>query len=433
MGNRRGVLVLSLGALLCTGLLSFVFPTADGDPRLGRAKEELQILFENRVELLLIDARRTLDATLAEDGAAAGPASCLSDDEADRFLDMANDVIKAFWEANPPKVGVSPNERFGEASPIVYEPFRNFLNSEEWLGVLRAELPESVLAVWLSNQAERTVRLEESLVSMLEARVSQALCLRPEEREEIRDALLRAGQEQLGKQLIGQVQNYWYGNEMPDPFRDLMESAKLSESLSEARAKLLDELVRTGRTTYHDFCFEAEYWLYGKGDHGVLRPLLYGSADALLRRSGRMPSQLTYAFEVSKGATNSKDWEKILRGMLDLPDDEDFESVPIRNQEEYKMARATFFLNVIDQRTVFSKDQREALAPLLLEFVEKEVQSASRYSPLKPELPGTFGIAADGVYRPSLASSNQLSTDLKSKLTALRDACSQQQLDVLDV
>ena len=386
------------------------------DSRMLRASDELQILFEGRIALMFDEVNKSFP---------------LEAEAIREFKDQTEEAVVQFFADHELKYGrEDPWGRYPK--PVLYEPFDSFLGSDVWSQVFQANLSEEAQSLWLERREERKSSVVTSLAHLLRAEVTRSYCIPEEEHADLDPFTTVAAQAQLEIGLIGETNSIIFNNKMPDPMFDRVSDARIEEGLSPARAELHRSIKQEGRSSYHDYCFEVEALLPGGADDERLRSLLYGCADAIAYRDGGTPQQLNYRLATSGKTERDSYWERTLTGLLDLDEDFDFETLPSRSKAGVYAARTEFFLAVIDERAILSKDLKDSLRPLLKEFVVEEYSRESVYRPVKPQFPDSFGVAEDGTLGAKGDAAQSLSTKQKSKVTALRDACSQQQRDVLD-
>ena len=118
---------------------------------------------------------------------------------------------------------------------------------------------------------------------------------------------------------------------------------------------------------------------------------------------------------------------------MDLDESFAFDELPSRSVEDVLDTRTEFYLAVLDERTIFTADQRESLRPLVRLYMADEYKSTSRYRPVRPQIPNTFGLADDGVVSETGNAMDYLNTRQRAQVKTLRESCTQQQRDVIDV
>ena len=316
------------------------------------------------------------------------------------------------------------------ATPIEYEPFTKFVESEGWLAA-RSEVLTTAQAELLDERSsQRADRAIAALASLIQLRVTQSLCLTEPEEQAIAECCSKAGAKQWENGVIEAFSPYYRNTPVKDTVLEVIDKKDLLAALSPRRQALLSDMLEKGRTSRHGYQLEVEYHLYDKEDAEGQRKLLYGLADALVHRDGQQAKRETHVFAPSKKLAHDRDWLAGLKGVLGQ--DEELKQAPSRAEKAHIDRRTQYVLAVLDERACFTEEQRESLLPLMKEFVETESLRSRKQSAPELIFPSVLGLSEDGLLIPGENDRfNQPSTKVRALIKTFYEACTPAQQDVL--
>jgi hypothetical protein len=280
---------------------------------------------------------------------------------------------------------------------IAHSTLREWLGSEAWPALLATHVtPDEAVAVQTALTARSTAVIQTE-AAFLEARFARGLCLTEEERLALRGPL-----EEFVRSRPHAVVATHRGNDSSsgDEVKLLKSLSKqrVMDNLSNARRGALNVLEDGTRSPEVDLAVEIEHLVtvHRKGDRE--RELLRGFAQTLVERSVVRKKVLPgRGILAPVSDLNGVDlWAKGLRGVLDLPDDTEFESLPSRLLTPVRVARAEFLLAVVDELACLGDEQRAAARVMLLELALLEANDKRSEAFNVAVAPRALGLRCDG-------------------------------------
>jgi hypothetical protein len=280
---------------------------------------------------------------------------------------------------------------------IAHSTLREWLSSEAWPALLAAHVTEDEAIAVQQALAARSTAVLQAEAAFLEARLARGLCLTDEERLALRGPL----EEFVRSRPHDVVATHRLNDSSSGDEVKLLKSLakqRVTEALPAARREALSCLQEGTRGPEDDLAVEIEHLVavHQKGDRE--RELLRGFAQTLVERSVVRKKALPGRGILAPVSDLDKVdlWSKGLRGVLDLPDDTEFESLPSRLLTPVRVARAEFLLAVVDELACLGDEQRAAARVMLLELALLEANDKRSEAFNVAVAPRALGLRCDG-------------------------------------